>query len=65
MVAYHPERILNLTAPLLITIAIASLLVFEFGFSWRWAVPAGLFTAVRLQQRGFLPRSQLARRDSD
>jgi hypothetical protein len=60
MVAYHPERILNLTAPLLIAAAIACLLVFEFGFAWRWSVPAGLFTAVRLQQRGFLPKSQHA-----
>jgi len=58
MVKFHPERLLNLLAPLLLTVAIASFLVYEFEFSWRWSVPAGLFTAVRLQQRGFLPKSQ-------
>ena len=54
MVAFHPERILNLVRPLLVTAAITALLVFEFDFSWRWSLPAGLYTSVRLQQRGFL-----------
>ena len=50
----HPERLLNLAAPLLVTLAISFFCFHELGFSWRWSIPAGLFTAVRMQKRGFI-----------